>query len=415
MANSALRSRNFVLLVLGQVTSLLGNLSLRFALSMYILEATGSATLFSGLLALSMAPTILLSPFGGMLADRADRRKVMVALDALSGLLVLLAGLALPLGNGIPAIAVLLFALSILAAFESPTVQACVPQMLAGEALLRGNAIVSQVQAVASLVTPFLGGLFYAAFGLRPVFAAAVLCFFLTALLECFLRLAPPEAAEGPRGLRAIVREDLQASLRFLVREEPDILRLLLLAALASLFVTGTAVVGLPYLVRTVLGLSAELYGLAESALGVAAVLGGALVAALAKRLRARHLAWVLTGVGLCLAPCGLVFLVPASALARYAVLVLLFCACQIGGSVFSTYAVTAIQRRTPAALMGKVMACVSTLAMCAQPLGQIAYGALFDAFSACVALVFLPSALLVVCIGLASGRFFRRLDRANF
>ena len=153
--------------------------------------------LFSGLLALSMAPTILLSPFGGMLADRADRRKVMVALDALSGLLVLLAGLALPLGSGIPAIAALLFALSILAAFESPTVQACVPQMLAGEALLRGNAIVSQVQAVASLVTPFLGGLFYAAFGLRPVFAAAVLCFLLTALLECFLRLAPPEAAEG--------------------------------------------------------------------------------------------------------------------------------------------------------------------------------------------------------------------------
>lgn len=247
------------------------------------------------------------------------------------------------------------------------------------------------------------------------MFAAAVLCFLLTALLECFLRLAPPEAAEGPRGLRAIVREDLQASFRFLVREEPDILRLLLLAALASLFVTGTAVVGLPYLVRTVLGFSAELYGLAESALGVAAVLGGALVAALAKRLRARHLAWVLTGVGLCLAPCGLVFLVPASALARYAVLVLLFCACQIGGSVFSTYAVTAIQRRTPAALMGKVMACVSTLAMCAQPLGQIAYGALFDAFSARVALVFLPSALLVVCIGLASGRFFRRLDRANF
>lgn len=415
MANSALRSRNFVLLVLGQVSSLLGNLSLRFALSMYILETTGSATLFSGLLALSMVPTILLSPFGGMLADRADRRKVMVALDALSGLLVLLAGLALPLGNGIPAIAALLFALSVLAAFESPTVQACVPQMLAGEALLRGNAIVSQVQAVASLVTPFLGGLFYAAFGLRPVFAAAVLCFLLTALLECFLRLAPPEAAEGPRGLRAIVREDLQASFRFLVREEPDILRLLLLAALASLFVTGTAVVGLPYLVRTVLGLSAELYGLAESALGVAAVLGGALVAALAKRLRARHLAWVLTGVGLCLAPCGLVFLVPASALARYAVLVLLFCACQIGGSVFSTYAVTAIQRRTPAALMGKVMACVSTLAMCAQPLGQIAYGALFDAFSARVALVFLPSALLVVCIVLASGRFFRRLDRANF
>ncbi len=163
MANSALRSRNFVLLVLGQVTSLLGNLSLRFALSMYILEATGSATLFSGLLALSMVPTILLSPFGGMLADRADRRKVMVALDALSGLLVLLAGLALPLGNGIPAIAALLFALSVLAAFESPTVQACVPQMLAGEALLRGKGAILLVPEIA--LTPQMVSWFRARFG----------------------------------------------------------------------------------------------------------------------------------------------------------------------------------------------------------------------------------------------------------
>ena len=61
--------------------------------------------------------------------------------------LPLLAGLALPLGSGIPAIAVLLFALSVLAAFESPTVQACVPQMLSGDALEKGNAAVSQAAA----------------------------------------------------------------------------------------------------------------------------------------------------------------------------------------------------------------------------------------------------------------------------
>ena len=63
---------------------------------MYILEQTGSASLFAGLLAASMVPTILLSPFGGILADRADRRAVMVGLDSLSGLTVLLAALALP-------------------------------------------------------------------------------------------------------------------------------------------------------------------------------------------------------------------------------------------------------------------------------------------------------------------------------
>ena len=69
--NQKLFTRNFTFLILGQVSSLIGNYTLKFALSMYVLEQTGSASVFAGLLALSMLPTILLSPFGGILADRA--------------------------------------------------------------------------------------------------------------------------------------------------------------------------------------------------------------------------------------------------------------------------------------------------------------------------------------------------------
>ena len=93
--------------------------------------------------------------------------------------------------------------------------------------------------------------------------------------------------------IRAMVKEDFSLSMRFLCREQPGILKLLLLAALVSLFVAGTAVVGFPYLVRTVLGLSAEHYGVAESAMGIAAILGGLFVAVLAGKLRLRHLAGV--------------------------------------------------------------------------------------------------------------------------
>jgi len=403
-----LLNRNFTLLILGQVSSLLGNLTLRFALSMYVLEQTGSASLFAGLLAASMLPTILLSPFGGILADRADRRAVMVGLDSLSGLAVLLAALALPHGPDLAVIAALMIVLSVLAAFESPTVQACVPQMLAGQNVLRGNAMVSQMQAAASLVTPFLGSLFYTAFGLRPVFYGAVACFFLTALLECFLRL--PRPASAPRtGLAALLRQDFAVTLRFLRREQPAILGLLGLSALASMLIAGALVVGFPYLVRTVLGLSARHYGAAESAMGVAAILGGALVTLLAGRLRPRHLAPVFVLVGLCLLPAGAAFLLPLGALARYWVLLVLFCGCQLGCSVFSIYAATLIQSRTPAALMGKVMSCVFTLAMCAQPLGQVLYGALFDRLAP--QWVLLPSGLLLCAVGLFSAGFFRRMD----
>ena len=70
-----------MLLILGQLTSLFGNFILKLALSMYVLEVTGSAAIFAGILSIAIIPTIVLSPLGGILADRADRRNIMVGLD----------------------------------------------------------------------------------------------------------------------------------------------------------------------------------------------------------------------------------------------------------------------------------------------------------------------------------------------
>lgn len=413
MKKEKLFTRNFTLLILGQVSSLTGNYTLKFALSMYVLEQTGSASIFAGMLSAALLPTVLLSPFGGILADRANRKHIMVALDALSGLSVLAAGLLLPLGRELWVIGALLVLLSVLAAFESPTVQACVPQMVSPQNLVQGNAVVSQVSAVTSLVTPFLGSLFYTAFGIGPVFAAAVVCFWLTALLECMIHLEyqkPPRTA----GIGAIVREDLALSAHFLRREQPDILKLLLLAALAGMFVSGTAVVGFPYLVRTVLGLSATYYGAAESAMGAAAILGSLCAGLLGKKLRVRDLSAIFLSFGLSLFPIGLSFLLPVGRMARYGVLLFFFCVCQLGVCIFSTYAITLIQQRTPKQLMGKVMSCVFTLSMCAQPVGQVVYGALFDCFSDSVYWVLIPTGMLICLITLASRGFLKRMEAAE-
>lgn len=395
------------------MSSLTGNYTLKFALSMYVLEQTGSASIFAGMLSAALLPTVLLSPFGGILADRANRKHIMVALDALSGLSVLAAGLLLPLGRELWVIGALLVLLSVLAAFESPTVQACVPQMVSPQNLVQGNAVVSQVSAVTSLATPFLGSLFYTAFGIGPVFAAAGVCFWLTALLECMIHLEyqkPPRTA----GIGAIVREDLALSAHFLRREQPDILKLLLLAALAGMFVSGTAVVGFPYLVRTVLGLSATYYGAAESAMGAAAILGSLCAGLLGKKLRVRDLSAIFLSFGLSLFPIGFSFLLPVGRMARYGVLLFFFCVCQLGVCIFSTYAITLIQQRTPEQLMGKVMSCVFTLSMCAQPVGQMVYGALFDCFSDSVYWVLIPTGMLICLIAVASRGFLKRMEAAE-
>lgn len=367
-------SRNFLFLLLGQAFSLLGNYTLKFALSLYVLDETGSAGIFGTILAVAVVPTVLLSPFGGILADRCNRRTLMVALDALSGVAVLGTALLLGLGEGLMAITVLQIVLGILSAFESPTVQACIPQMHTGENLLKANALVNQIQAVAGLVTPFLGSLAYGAWGIGPVLGIACTCFFLTALLELGIRLAPPAVGEHQR-IWQMVRADLGESMRFLGREQPAVLRLLLLAAGINFFASGCITVGLPYLVRTVLGLSAGWYGAAESILGAAAILGGVLVTVAAGRLTLEAMWKLLAVFGAGLLPIAVVFLVPSPAGMQFAVLLAALAVGQLTCSMFSVMGLCAIQQRTPVQLTGKVMAFVLTLSMAAQPVGQALYG----------------------------------------
>lgn len=404
-------TKNFMLLILGQASSLFGNYILRLALSMYVLEVTGSAAVFAGILSVAVIPTILLSPFGGILADRADRRKIMVALDALTGCSVLGAAVFMSEDNAVVVIGVLLVALSVFGAFETPTVQACIPQMLSGDNIVRGNAVVNQMASVSYLTAPLIGGILYAAFGLKPVMYASVFCFFLTALFECFIKLEHrPREYQG--NILSMVKEDLSDSMRFIVKEQPDIMKLLSLAALSRFFVMGVTLVGLPFLVRNILGLDAEYYGGAESALAVAVILGSIAAGLLTGKLKLKHLSSVMAAIGVCMIPAGAVFLFPFGTMLKYIVNIAAFCGMQVAISIFSVFAVSVIQQNTPDELIGKVMAYTSVITMCMQPVGQIVYGFLFDAFREEVFLVLIPTGAAVCLIGLCSGSFFSRLTR---
>jgi MFS family permease len=406
-------TRNFTLLVLGQASSLLGNGILRLTLAMYVLDTTGSAAVFAGMLSIATIPTILLSPFGGILADRASRRNIMVVLDSLSGISVLSAVLLFAASGSLTVITVLLVALSVLAAFETPTVQACVPQMQTGDNLTKGNAVISQIAAITSLLSPILGSLVYTAFGLQPVMYASVICFFITALLECFIKLEHRRIERGA-GVLSIVRQDFAESVKFIGKKQPGVLKLMMLCAVVSFFIAGIAIVGLPYIVRVVLGMSAEYYGAAQSVFAFSAILGSIAAGFLIGKLKVRRLSLILVAIGAFLIPAGVAFLTPGGPTIKYAINIVMFCGMQMAIGIFNIFVLSLIQQKTPQHLMGKVMAYISTIVMCAQPMGQIIYGFLFDSLKASVFLVLIPSGLVVCAIGISASGFFRKLDREH-
>ena len=158
-------NRDFSLVVIGQIISLFGNSILRFALPLYLLDQTGSSALFGSVLAISMIPMILFSPIAGMVADRVNRRNIMVILDFSTAALVAVFGLLHASGNPAVLVAIMLICLSVIQAFYQPAVQASIPVLSSTNNLLRANAIINQVQSLSNLIGPILGGMLYSVWG----------------------------------------------------------------------------------------------------------------------------------------------------------------------------------------------------------------------------------------------------------
>ena len=406
-----LLGRDYILLVMGQGLSLFGSMMLRFAMSMWVLDETGSATVFASVLAAAIVPTILLSPFGGVLADRVNRRTIMVALDASSGLLVLAAASWFAVQDGgfsIIAVGALMVSLSVLSAFETPTVQAALPQLLrgSGEAVVRrGMAVINQVQQLSSLLPSFIGGALYGLIGIGPLLGVTIACFFCTAALECFIRLEPPQKNKPrepippamdharsdhstphpdgtettPSGTARGWISDIAAALRFLTHERPNILRLMLLASVLNLFAVGYSAVGFPFMIRTVLGFDATVYGICDGITGVAAVIGAILAGLFATALTIDRMPAAMAALGAVILPAGIGFLLPLGNMTKLIVLVSSCCMVSLACSFTNIIAIPAIQIRTPETMTGKVMSLLSSFATCAQPLGQMLYGWLYD------------------------------------
>ncbi len=404
-------NRDFTLVAIGQLISLFGNAILRFALALYVLDATGSAAVFGTVTAIAVIPTILLSPFGGILSDRVNRRNIMAALDFATAALALGLGLLLSEENAVALITVTLLLLSVIQACYTPSVNSSVPLLQAEGNLVKANAVVSQVSMLANLIGPVLGGVLYGFFGAMPIILVSGVCFFLSAVLELFIHI-PFQPLDAKTGILQIVKDDLRESIRFMTREQPDILRITLMIAVYSLFVVSTITVGLPYMVRTVLGLSSQLYGAAEGLMAAAGIAGGIASGFLAGRLKTGRLYWLLVLSGAALVPVGAAFLLDCGPMTCYIVITICIMAMQLLIALFSIFMLSLAQSRTPSHLLGKMTAYIMTLTMCAQPVGQALYGVLFDRFAGSLYLPLIATALIAAAIGLASRGLFARLEQ---
>jgi MFS family permease len=270
----ALEARNYRLYFGGQILSNAGTWMQRVAQDWLVLDLSGGSAVALGVTtALQFLPFLLFSLWGGTLADRVSRRKLLVITQATMGLLALaLGGLALAGLATVSIVYVLAFALGVAAAFDNPARQAFVNELVGRDDLSNAIALNSASFNLARLVGPAIAGVLVAVIGSGWVFVLNAATFVVTIWALLAMRtedLRPVRRQEGT------VR--LAQGMRY-VRRHADLVLALTLAFVVATF-------GLNYqmtmalMARMEYGVGAEAFGLMSSALAVGA-LGGSLLAA---------------------------------------------------------------------------------------------------------------------------------------
>jgi MFS family permease len=344
-ALAPLRDSDFRIYWAGQAVSLTGTWMQAMAQSYVLAKMAGSATAY-GLSALVGAlPILLLSGRGGEMADRLDKRRILIVTQLCMMVLALVFAWLIHTGLlSVGIIYVMAALLGVVTAFDLPASQALPPELVEPEQIGTAVALMQQIFHGARLVGPSVAGLLMARFGDPAAFVANGLSF--VAVVGSLLAISPREKRRGAARKRA--QGGFKEGLAY-VRKDPILGPLMVLAALTTGSVFPFVTVLMAYYVRRVVGTEdASIIGAVMSASGLGSLLGATVILWGSPSSR-RY--WLVAGIlGASAAALALAFY-PVARLVIPVTGVAAFSVSSVNGRVSQT-----VQERSPPELRGRVM-----------------------------------------------------------
>lgn len=388
----SLRHRNFRLFGVGQLLSLVGTWMADVALAWLVLELTESSLRLGAVMTVRFAPTLLFSLFGGVLADRIPKRRILLVAQSV----LLVQALILAVLTSAGAITVtLVFVLAairgIAEAAELPTRQAFVMELVGPADVQNAVALNSTLFNTARIVGPAIGGVIISTLGVAACFWLNTVSF--VPVLVALALMRPQEFHPVVRPRHGPVFRQLGEGIRYAART-PDVALILGLVAVIGTFGYNFTVM-LPLLARYAYGTGPQGLGRLTAALGV-----GSLVAAVyaASRGRPTRRA-VLVGAG----GFGVALLLVGVAPGEWAAAVML-AGVGLCGILFHTTANSRLQLIVPGELRGRVMSIYITMFIGTTPIGSMVVGMLAARSGIRVAVVEVAGVCLA---GVAGGLLF--------
>jgi hypothetical protein len=399
----ALEVRDFRLLWGSEAVSLVGDQFHFVALSWLVISLTGSGLALGTILIAVGVPRALLLVPAGVLADRRPPRSLMLTANVARAAVVgLIAWLVATDRASIPALAALGAVFGAVDALYMPAQQAFLPRAVGAGRLPSANAMLQGTIQLASIAGPPIAGVAIAVAGTGTAFAVDAVSFGLAAVLISLISgatalavgTASPGAGAGPLAHEPF-GSALRGGVRYVLHDQP-IRTMMLLSLVLNLALDGPAAVGMPWLADQ--RFDAGPAGLGIMAAGWAAgALAGTLVAGSVRLVRQ---GWIVVG---CVALAG-VGMVLVGVLAWLPAVVVVLAVMGLVIGYVNVVAISWLQARVEAALLGRVMSLVLLMSFGVTPISLGLAGALIDvdatALFAGAGLLVLATALAAVAIG---------------
>jgi MFS family permease len=405
-------NRNFTLLWAGQTVSQFGNQMFQIALLLWLKQVTGSATIMGMIMMVSAIPGVLLGPIGGAFADRYSRRKILIMIDFLLGLIVLLlAVMMLFLPEMENLIIGLLFVVSMLLAvgnaFFSPAISASVPDIVPGDKVNSANSMTQFSYQLAVFFGQGAGGVMYRLLGAPMLFVIDAVTYLIASILEVFVRIPQkilPQTATNLKSQFAAFKKDVAFGLKYVFRKA-GLRELVLLSAVQGFFLVPIIVL-LPFYVEDFLLLNEDWYGYILAVYGVGSMLGYVFAGVTRFSGKLRRILMMLF---IAIESLGYVLL----GLVREPFAALAFSL--VGGfmsGVVMVFITTILQLSTPSDIRGRIFGILATISTSISPIAMGITGVITDLLGQNIPLIYVACGILLLIVAVI---MFTNQDLRNY
>ncbi|WP_346928100.1 MFS transporter [Clostridium sp.] len=411
-----LKRKDFTLLILGKFVSLLGTGMQNFALSLYVLSVTGSGTKFASVLAVGLIPQIVLGPVGGVFADWFDRKKIIVLLDMLSGIIIaIMAAIYFATGQiSMMQIYITVISLSTISILFNPAISSVIPSIMKKEELIDANSFNSLVMTIGQFLSPIIAGIIYGVFGLLAILIVNSISFILSSISEMFITIPKSQKKVEKFSINQF-HKDFTEGIKF-IKTKSILLKLIICSFVINFLFNPIGAVVFPYLSKRVLRVSDIQYGFFEASILIGSLIAPFLSGMIAKKFTIHKIYyWGTIIEGILIGMIGIIAypnflglfngnLIPYISLILVGIMVITVLI------IVNISVMTLFQQQIPIEMMGRVNSVDMTLSMASIPLGQIAFGLLLDNIQTYIIVV--SSGIILILVGAAFGYSLKNIKK---